>query len=84
MSSKSLLRSSTRIVVPSSSSSSSSSNNNSSTSSIHSSRTHLKVAPATTMMTMEKNTPSLLFASFSCKVRCNTKKKRQLRRVRKE
>ena len=57
MSSKSLLRSSTRIVVPSSSSSSSSSNNNnSSTSSIHSSRTHLKVAPATTTMTMEKNT----------------------------
>ena len=83
MSSKSLLRSS------SSSSSSSSNNNNnnnnsSSTSSIHSSRLHLKVAPATTTMTMEKNTPSLLFASFSCKVRCNTKKKRQLRRVRKE
>ena len=56
MSSKSLLRSSTRIVVPSSSSSNNNSNNNnSSTSSIHSSRAHLKVAPATTM-TMEKNT----------------------------
>ena len=79
MSSKSLLRSSSS----SSSSNNNNNNNNNSTSSIHSSRTHLKVAPATTM-TMEKNTPSLLFASFSCKVRCNTKKKRQLRRVRKE
>ena len=51
MSSKSLLRSSSS----SSSSSNNNNNNNNSTSSIHSSRTHLKVAPATTM-TMEKNT----------------------------
>ena len=74
MSSKSLLRSSTRIVVPSSSSSNNNSNNSSSTSSIHSSRTHLKVAPATTM-TMEKNMASLLFASFSCQFVVTRKKR---------
>ena len=53
MSSKSLLRSSSS--SSSSSNNNNNNNNNNSTSSIHSSRVHLKVAPATTM-TMEKNT----------------------------
>ena len=54
MSSKSLLRSSSS--SSSSNNNNNNNNNNSSTSSIHSSRAHLKVAPATTTMTMEKNT----------------------------